>query len=201
MTLRRGGVAGTRLCLGLLLVAGAATVLVGSPAYAHVELVSSTPADGAAVSTAPEQVVLRFSEDVRAPAYVVVSGPDGSRLDDGPAQVVDATVSQALAPMTEPGEYSVAYRVVSVDGHPVTGEMSFTLTGAGRTTVPPPTSDTAIAPTLPTGAAHEHPTSGGSHWEHVIPLVGVAIAGLVVLVNHRRRRRIGAAQATSSPPT
>ena len=191
----------SRLCFGLLLVSCTATVLLGSPAYAHVQLVSSTPGDGAAVSTAPGEVVLRFSEAVRTPAYVVVSGPGGSRLDDGSAEVVDNTVSEELTPISEPGEYTVAYRIVSVDGHPVTGELSFTLTGAAATSAAP-TNDTSAGPSpVQAGAEHQHSAGVSAHWEHVIPLVGVSVAGLVVLVNDRRRRRARAGQGASSHPT
>lgn len=198
---RHGATTVGALCC-LLLVAGTATVLLASPAYAHVRLVSSTPRDGAAVSKAPDEVLLRFSEAVRAPAYVVVSGPGGSRLDDGPAQVVDNTVTEQLAPITEPGEYSVAYRVVSVDGHPVTGELSFTLTGDGAATSAAPPDDTSSGPPrAQAGAEHAHPTGAGAHWGSVLPLLGVVGAGVVVLLNDRRRRRAEAAQGASSPPT
>ena len=190
------------LCCALLLVAGMATVVLASPAYAHVRLVSSTPRDGALVSKAPDEVLLRFSEAVRAPAYVVVSGPDGLRMDDGPAQVVDNTVSEQLAPITAPGEYSVAYRVVSVDGHPVTGELSFTLTGDGAATAAAPTDDPSSGrPRVQAGAEHTHPTGVGAHWGSALPLLGVVVAGVVVLLNDRRRRRAEAPHGTNSPPT
>jgi len=46
---------------------GAIVVVVGggaSPAWAHAELVETVPAAGAQLDTAPEQVVLRYSETV-----------------------------------------------------------------------------------------------------------------------------------------
>src|SRR4029079_7998426 len=65
--------------LGLLV--GAFAVLIGpaAPASAHAELVSSSPAAGSTVPTAPDEIVLTFSEPVRqVPGKSHVIGPDGS---------------------------------------------------------------------------------------------------------------------------
>ena len=99
---------------------------------------SSAPKDGATVETAQE-VVLTFNEDVN-PDFVAVkvTGPAGSETAGKPA--VDGTaVTQALAADLPAGKHAVTYRVVSTDGHPVSGTVTFTSTAAPASASPSPT--------------------------------------------------------------
>ena len=107
--------------LALLLV-----VSLVIPAFAHAQLLSSQPADGDSLATA-EEVVLTFNEEI-SPDFVqlVATGPDGDVLDGEPT-IDGAVLTQPIRP-TSNGEYSMTYRVVSADGHPVSGELRFTLT-------------------------------------------------------------------------
>lgn len=93
------------------------------PAQAHTSLVSSDPADGSRLDAPPEQVVLTFSENLRQPseASLVVDGEavDASVEVDGSRVLVSPTGDAS------DGSYQVHYRVVSADGHPVTGTVAF----------------------------------------------------------------------------
>lgn len=95
-----------------------------SPVLAHDSLKSSDPAKGAKVESL-EEVKLTFTAKVRFPNVVVRTG-DGAKQDGKP--VVDGVVvTQKLKDDLPPGEYVIAYRVVSSDGHPIEGEIPFTL--------------------------------------------------------------------------
>lgn len=96
-----------------------------APANAHAELIGSTPEDGATVARLPTEVSLEFSEPIATPAYVEVTAPDGAVVADGQPDVRDGTVSQQVTGDGPSGSYTVAYRVVSADGHPVSGELTF----------------------------------------------------------------------------
>jgi copper transport protein len=123
--------------IGLSLLAVLAGVLAGpaSPAYAHAQLVGTTPANGAHLDSAPAEIVLRFSERV-----MLVR--DGIRLLDsagvvrvgGPARI-DATGREAILPVPAglgDGAYTVSWRIVSADSHPIHGAFVF---GIGDTRV------------------------------------------------------------------
>lgn len=119
---------------GLLIVVAAQT------ASAHAELLSTTPEDGAALEHPPTEVVLTFNEPVQ-----LVDG--GVRLFIGADEpvVVDAQVSdtQVVAPFpadAEDGRYALSYRLVSADGHPISGAISFTIGDAGGS-APVPVAD------------------------------------------------------------
>ena len=71
------------LALFALLVAVPFTVIVAGPASAHTKLVSSTPADGAALPTAPKQIVLTFNE---VPAEVTHGQGPGHQRPAGRAR-------------------------------------------------------------------------------------------------------------------
>ncbi|MBO0839477.1 MAG: copper resistance protein CopC [Sciscionella sp.] len=123
--------------LTLTLLVGLASVLLALPASAHDVLVGSDPKAGATVSSAPRTVTLEFNLPVQnGPNQVTVVGP-GSSTDEwqadpkGSATVNGDNVSATVNPLGPAGEYTVSYRVISADGHPVYGEVSFMLSTAG----------------------------------------------------------------------
>lgn len=112
----------------LALLVGALVMLAGmGPALAHAQLLDSTPQDGAVLARAPEQVDLTFDEPVRAiagagswvgsdgvPHEVRTHARDEHVLVDLPAEVPDGTST-------------LTYRVISADGHPVSGTVTFSV--------------------------------------------------------------------------
>ena len=53
----------------------------------------------------------------------------GTDQADGPVQIIDNQVSQAVKPGAPQGKYTVVWRVVSSDGHPIEGTFGFTAGG------------------------------------------------------------------------
>ena len=172
----RTGHTATWLAAGILT---GLTLLGGtSPAGAHAGLVSSSPAAGVRLDQEPDSVRLTFAEDIREPAYVVVTAPGGQRISDATPQVVD---NQLIEPVTRAGQrgtYTVAYRVVSVDGHAVSGELSYSVASGRRVE-----DTTATAPV----SAHSHGSFWTGHWPHVIIAVGGAALAFVIVPKWRRR--------------
>lgn len=133
----RAGSAGRRapaLLTGLLTV-GLLTVgllLLQAPlaARAHDGMIGSVPAADADVTTAPSAVQLEFSAPpVALGTEVLVTGPDGAEVSQGPADLRGTTVVQPLAGSLADGGYTVRWRSSSADGHPVAGSWSFTVGG------------------------------------------------------------------------
>lgn len=122
----------------------AAAILAGAAAnaplvYAHAELVSVDPLDGAMLTALPESVELTFSEPVGKPADIVVLGPDRQPLPSGEVSTIDTVASVALDPGIAPAEgwYTISYQVTSADGHLVTGTSTFMVHVSGSTAMPP----------------------------------------------------------------
>jgi methionine-rich copper-binding protein CopC len=116
----------------LLLVAVLSpSVLLAGPAAAHTRLGGSVPAAGAAVSGELSEVVLSFTGAVRAELVTVaLTGPDGADGADGTATVRGTDVVLPVQAPLEPGAWTVAYRVVADDGHPISGTVDFTVTAS-----------------------------------------------------------------------
>lgn len=180
--------------LALLALGGLA-----APASAHASLVSSTPEADATLDALPDEVELVFSQDVRAPAYVVVTGPDGDVVDGSP-EIDGTTVTQAVGGSTE-GGYTLAYRVISADGHPISGQIAFSV-GEGGPAAAEPEADAGatggadrdgetIEESGETSAAST--TDDGGWWsrhdDHVVIVGGfVLVAGAFLALALRRSR-------------
>lgn len=138
-----------RLLTGVLVVVvGVAALVTAGPAAAHDALIGSDPADGAVLAAVPTQVVLQFAaSQADLGAEVVVTGADGQSWSDGAPVVADATVTQALLPGMPNGPYTVTWRSVAGDGHPVTGVLGFTVDAPAPT--PTPTPELTSTPTAP----------------------------------------------------
>lgn len=181
---------------------------------AHSRLTATSPKDGSTVKTATK-VVLTLNEDVDPNfAQVKVTGPGGDATTGKP-KVDGTTVTQALAPYLAAGSYTVLYRVVSADGHPVAGKTTFRTTTEATTTeaaTSPPSTSSAASPTpgtatSPPASRPASPSSGtstlavadpdgeGPPWTLIgIGLVLALVAGAVALGLRRRSRT-----STSSP--
>ncbi|WP_236796324.1 FixH family protein [Amycolatopsis sp. GM8] len=116
----------------LLFVLSGWLVLFAGPgiASAHAALDVTDPAQGAVLPTAPARVSLKFSETVQvATDGVRIFGPDGSQVDDGRATHFGPadTVGVALRDGNRQGTYTVSWRVISADSHPVAGAFTFSI--------------------------------------------------------------------------
>ena len=175
--------------LAALAVASAALVVVPAmPASAHNSVVATTPAEGAVVTAQPGTVSLETNGDlldVGDGSVIQVQGPDGRYYGDGCA-VVDGPTATTQTELGEPGTYTVNWRVVSVDGHPITGTWSFDWQPAEGTAMADGTDDpgacgaTAATPGAP-DAADESGGSTDSAVATAAPLDALWIIGGVFL--------------------
>lgn len=108
-----------------LLVAATAVLGLAAPASAHATLVSSTPAEGEVLPAAPGEVVFTFDEPVQlVPEGLLAFDARGDKV------AVDASASGTevtgdLPDDLDDGTYVVTWRVVSEDGHPIAGSLTF----------------------------------------------------------------------------
>ncbi|MGH3730539.1 MAG: copper resistance protein CopC [Micromonosporaceae bacterium] len=128
---------------GLAVVAGALAALCwAAPAVAHAALLGSSPANGAVVEDAPSVVTLRFSEPVEpVPGQVRILAPDGGRADNGEPRASGGEVRITMRDGAPKGTYLVTFRVVSADGHPVTGGFTFSVGEPSKSPPPAPATE------------------------------------------------------------
>jgi copper resistance protein C len=174
----------------VLFAACVLTLLAAGPAAAHSVLLATSPVSSSRIASAPDVVVLTFNEMPRGEYSAIhIVGPDGARRDSGHVKVLNDTVSEALGGTRPAGLYTVDWRVISADGHPVSGQFTFTTTSQAS----------ALGPRQPdtVGTATTKKSSSNTVIIVVIVIVVVVvvIAGLVFL--RRRRRPLSASRQAS----
>ncbi len=184
------------------LVGGVATA---QGVHAHSELVSSDPADGAALDAPPTTVSFTFNEDLLPDFVRFIATDPAGQTGDLPVGSVEGPTATISWPAGAPaGEWTISYRVVSQDGHPIEGGITFNYSAASPSPSPssPSPSPTSAAPTspsptsaAPTSVAPSPSTSpaadtgGGTSGVLIAALaVGaiVIVAAVVALVARRR---------------
>ncbi|MFD9480490.1 copper resistance CopC/CopD family protein [Streptomyces nojiriensis] len=124
----------------LALVATLLALVLGgaAPAFAHAGLSGSDPAEGSVLGTAPKQVTLTFTESVSfSDDSLRVLSPENERANPRPAQHADGKENTARVELSDKlpqGTYTVAWRVVSADGHPISGAFVFSIGQPSGTT-------------------------------------------------------------------
>jgi copper transport protein len=126
--------------LGTLLAALLCALSFGAgPASAHAALTSTSPGQGTVVKSAPPNVTLTFTEGVLLGRDAVrVLDPTAKRVDTGKTAHVDgtsSTASVALRSGLPDGTYTVAWKAVSEDSHPVSGAFTFSIGAPSKTSV------------------------------------------------------------------
>lgn len=172
------------------LIALAFSLSAAGIAAAHTALASSDPSQGARVTAPLNDVVLTFTEDINpAFANIVVNGADGRNRVSASPQVEGPRLT---APVDRPGDgvYTVGYRVISADGHPISGSYTFTIAGSPQDTSQPSTPGAVPSSTT---AAQPQPTfSEGSDTKTSIltaAAAGLTLAGVIVFWQSRKHRR------------
>jgi methionine-rich copper-binding protein CopC len=190
------------LRLAAATVAACIALLLGAaPAFAHTRLESSNPADGSKLDSVPATISLTFNEAVQSEfATLKVVGPDGTEYQTGAVSAANGQVSTAVSPLGPAGAYQVGYRVVSDDGHPVQGKLSFTLTTPGPAAAAPAATVSAAPVAAPVAAPAPAPAAapvatqastqqseGAPIWPWLLGAVVLVGAGAVAALRLGRR--------------
>lgn len=186
-----------------------------TPAAAHDELLSSSPAPNDLLELAPEEVALTFSDEVLTlGAMVLVIGDDDTDWASGDAVLEGTEVTTRVEAGMPDGAYEVRWRVVSSDGHPIAGVIPFTVGDAPGPAEPDDSetgagADEASASTdasVPADEAIDTADSAatGDVWRTVLVALGGAGAAVLIwllfLAWRRRRPRDTASPATETSP-
>jgi len=170
----------------LLMLFGSATA-----ASAHDSVTATAPSNGETVDTVPEQVTITMSNTpATIGSEVQVLDGSGTNWATGAVDVLDNTASQAVKPGAPAGDYTVKWRLVSSDSHPIEGAFSFTASAAGAG----PTQAVGAGPMVSVKPVPEKPLEhvkdeSSVPWSVIglfVVLVGVVFAMVIVA-----RRRLG----------
>ncbi|MCJ1714831.1 copper resistance CopC family protein [Curtobacterium sp. VKM Ac-2922] len=182
------------------IVVALTSLVVADRADAHSALIASTPADGQTLTEPIDRVDLTFSEapltGLDAGLRIEVRDAAGQDVSTGEVLVDGTTMSKAVTP--DNGAYTVLWRYVSPDGHPITGQLGFTvaLPEAAPTSTPSASAGpgSTATETDVTIEATAEPTADDDTPVPVAPALWagggalVLLATVVVIAASRRRR-------------
>ena len=101
-----------------------------TPASAHAQLVSANPKAKSVLYVLPTQVKLMFDDDlidVAGGNQIQVTDPKGKRIDVAESHLLGNQLNIDLKKSSVLGRYTVTYRVLSADGHPISASYFFNL--------------------------------------------------------------------------
>ncbi len=110
----------------ILIVVG--LLLFATGAGAHTHLVASVPADKSQVAASPKEATLSFAEPVLMTS-AKLGAADGTEMTLAPLPQSPTTDAHLPLPALKPGRYHLLWRATSDDGHVMTGDISFVVTG------------------------------------------------------------------------
>lgn len=177
---------------GVLAASLLIAVAVSQPAAAHTDLVEAAPANGAKLRSVPDVIALSFSEEMSADLSGITLSTDGQRavsldvrLGQTPTELIADVPDSATSDSGDAPKWRVAYRVVSRDGHPVTGEVSFEVReppSAPRPSESPATEQPSPPPLPPANDEDAPPVAASAASDGDAVPWGAIIAGGTVLL-------------------
>jgi len=124
-----------------------ALAVAAAPASAHATLVSTDPAEGEVLGETPDVVTFTFDETVSLTDRSIQVFDAAGEPVESDATAEDEVVTADLPDTLADGTYVVAWRVVSADGHPISGSLTFSIGAPSETVVPPPLEGDPVAGT------------------------------------------------------
>lgn len=192
--------------LQALIAAAIIVVAVGvdtPSASAHEQLLDSTPVDSENLPTAPTEVALTFSAEVLTYGGAIIIADEQGRDWAASEPKFDRSVmSVQLEPDMPPAGYEIRWRVVSGDGHPISGLIPFTVGGAAAYERPDASAQTATegdAPAVVDVEGQAQQETASIVRVMLIGGIGAAVAAALFVTLHLFRRRRAAGPDDSGP--
>ncbi|MEJ6493069.1 MAG: copper resistance protein CopC [Actinomycetes bacterium] len=187
--------------LGVLALVGVSVISPISTAWAHTELVSTSPAEDSDVNVSQESITITFSEPPLVDGAAIVVMNEAGEILDSPAPTLSgATLSIPWPSDLTPGLVLITWRAAAGDGHVQSGEFNFRYTAAAESGVAPsalpadagtgspePMMTALAAPITTELPAAEAETSGASNTATIVAIA--ALAGFIAVGFYLRRSK------------
>ena len=111
--------------LAAAVAAGSLALALGGAAAAHSRAETTSPANGAVVATPPETIAIAFDEPMRVTLIELTNADGDAFVVERTDEMAPVTRFEATPPALPAGSYTVRWRGLSEDGHPMKGTFSF----------------------------------------------------------------------------
>jgi methionine-rich copper-binding protein CopC len=105
-------------------------------ASAHTEIDHTSPAAGSSVEAGTQTVSVGFTDkilDLANSSEIVITDPDGNEVPTSCLEVQNTALNEEAFFGTA-GDYKAVWRTVAEDGHAISGDFTFTVTGTADNT-------------------------------------------------------------------
>lgn len=177
--------------LSVLAVVLLAFVVPVSAASAHDSVTGTSPEDGQTLETVPGAVEITFTNPPAAlGSQILIEDAEGTGWAVGEVEIVDNVATQRISPEAPAGKYTVTWRVVSSDAHPIEGVFEFTAAAGGSGGTESGAAGPETTPATPEESetvqvASSFPVS----FIIVMSVLLVALLGFMVVLARRRLRK------------
>lgn len=160
-----------------------AALLAIPQAQAHTELVNATPVANENLNTFPDVVSLTFNENLlvikgEVSNFLTVKDSEGTEVTTGEVSISGSAISRPMdSTSTSTGIFTVTYRVVSADGHPVNGSYQFSV-------------NTKIVEPIPSTSSGESAKNDASFINRNLNVIGAGLILMALVVGHFIYRRL-----------
>jgi len=168
-------------------------LLAPSAVYAHTGLQSSSPANGTTVSEPLNEIRMVFNTEIGSLSSFELRAADGASVKIADRKVDGATMSGKPEAGLADGEYTVVWKIVGRDGHPVENKFAFTMKASGQnqTQQPPAQSSQSADPVKQPGTAVPPEKADGPVLVMGAVIVLVAVILIAVLVIFKLKKGSG----------
>ncbi|WP_088071241.1 copper resistance CopC family protein [Gottfriedia luciferensis] len=152
-------------------------------ASAHTKLVSSNPSNGQVVTEPINQITIEFEEALEKLGTVKLY-KTGAAATVANVSVKGNKLIADLPNSLENGDYKIEWKVISEDGHPVTGQIPFKVQlkqVENKATTENKTTDKAVKDKA-TEKQHKEATPKKEKSKYLIPLVAIGVFGIALMV-------------------
>ena len=168
---------------------------LSNSAFAHSHFGESNPADGEVITEPLHEIVLEFDGKIEQGSYIDVTTTSGQVIELQETIIGEGTLTGTVAEPLPNDEYQVNWSIISVDGHPLEGDFSFTVnapiseSGEKVTEEAPETTNAVEEPTemQESASTDEEEKESSSTTVILIVLVVILVAGGFFLLTRRKK--------------
>ncbi|WP_158301742.1 copper resistance CopC family protein [Paenibacillus mesophilus] len=158
-------------------------------AYAHTGLQSSSPARGETVDKPLNEIRMEFNTDIESLSTFEIRNGNNETLKLSGIGVNKSTMSGKLDSALPNGEYTVTWKIIGRDGHPVENKFSFAVKLAQQETPKPAESVSAGVNANKQQEAAPVPAANSNDGSSTLIATSILVAAAVLIVLFRVLRR------------
>lgn len=171
-------------------------VLIPIATLAHTTLTSSNPEAGQVLTEQIEQLELTFATEIEEGSSMILQGPSGT-VEVTEVSIAGNVMLGTLINELANGQYTISWKIIGADGHPIEGEVPFSVEIEAAEEEPEAAEPVAEEPEAEEPAAEEKAAAGtaaaenedeGGYLTIGLVILMIVLAGAIVLMLVKKKQ-------------